>query len=555
MSLLFACAAFLLAGAADGAPPALSHLYPVAGQQGTTTSVTATGKFDPWPPQVWIDGPGITFKPAKDKGKFDVEIAPDAIAGPRLIRFFNEQGASGLRFFIVSRLPEWRDAEPNDDWNSPQKVTGLPGAISGRLDKSGDVDCFAVTLKKGQTLVAWVEAYVLGSTFDGLLRIVNTEGIQLAFNHDGRTLDPFLAWEAPCDGTFIVQVMGFVHPASSNVQLTGGDGCVYRLHLTAGPFVRYTLPLAAQRGKKAPVQLVGWNLPCAQAELDATQLDTRIAAELPLPGALADQPLAISDVSEATENEPNDTPGVAQALDIPGAVTSRINRANDEDRYTFAAVKQRSYQFKLTAAGVGSPLDAWLKIEGKDGKELARSDDADGSRDPQLTWTAPSDAPAIVAVGDLTHRGGDDFVYRLAITEAAPSVTGTVASDLLSVAGGKTSDIKVTIKRANGFKQKLQLAAKDLPNGVTAPAVDVPEKAGDATLKLVAESGASAASQPLVLILRETESGAEHPVRYVITGPLDTKGGPNSYTDLVIGSTDQLWLTVSAEPAKSAPSK
>src|SRR5690606_3847321 len=102
--------------------------------------------------------------------------------------------------------------------------------------------------KKGQTLVARLEAYVLASTFDGMLRIVDTKGSQWAFNHDGRTPDPFLAWEAPHDGTFIVQVMGFVLPATNSVSFTGGESCIYRLHLTAGPFVRHTLPLAAQRG-------------------------------------------------------------------------------------------------------------------------------------------------------------------------------------------------------------------------------------------------------------------------------------------------------------------
>ena len=99
---------------ATGAEPVLNHLTPVAGQQGTTVSVTVTGKWDAWPPQVWVDAPGVIFKPGKSAGKFDVEIAKDAAPGPHLVRLFDERGASAPRFFIVSREPQKLEAQPNE---------------------------------------------------------------------------------------------------------------------------------------------------------------------------------------------------------------------------------------------------------------------------------------------------------------------------------------------------------------------------------------------------------------------------------------------------------
>ena len=260
----------MLAASSFAADPVLNHLSPVAGQQGTTVAVTATGKWDAWPPQVWVDVPGVIFKPGKSAGKFDVEIAKDAAPGPHLVRLFDARGASAPRFFIVAREPQTLEAEPNDDFHAPQKIAALPATINGRLDKAGDVDSFAVTLKRGQTLVAWMEAYVLASTFDGMLRITDADGSVLAFNHDGRTLDPFLAWTAPRDGTFIVQTMGFAYPGTAGVAFTGGEGCGYRLHLTAGPFVWHTIPLEIPRGKKTPVELIGWNLASPRAEMDGT---------------------------------------------------------------------------------------------------------------------------------------------------------------------------------------------------------------------------------------------------------------------------------------------
>ena len=548
------CALLMSGASAFAADPVLNHISPVAGQQGTTVLVSVAGKWDTWPPQMWVDTPGVTFKPGKNKGSFDVEIAKDAATGPHLVRLFDARGASAPRFFIVASEPQKLEAQPNDDFREPQKIAALPITISGKLDKAGDVDSFAVTLKRGQTLVAWMEAYVLASTFDGMLRVTDTDGNQLAFNHDGRTLDPFLAWKAPRDGTFIVQTMGFAYPATSGVAFTGGEGCIYRLHLSSGPFVHHTVPLAIQRGKKTPVELVGWNLASSHAEIDGTRFPAGAeTAELGLPGLATELPVMVSDIPEILEKEPNDTIATAQAVEIPNGITGRIDRANDEDRFTFVAVKGRAYSLKVTAARIGSSVDAWLKIENKDGRQLATNDDANGSRDPMLIWTAPADGPFTVAIGDVSHQGGEDAFYRLAITEASPTVAASVTIHSLSVQPGKTADAKVSVKRANGFKAKLQLAAKNLPDGVTATPVDVPDKDGDVTLKVAASADAKPAGQPISLVLRETEGGAEHAARFFMITGGENNGVPQGYAELVIPSTDQLWLTIPITSAKPEP--
>jgi hypothetical protein len=496
--------AVLLARLHASAQPAVSHIFPPAGQAGTTTTVTAIGKFNSWPPTVWGDAPGVTFKPTTNSGRFEVAIASDAAPGPRLVRFVESNGSSAPRFFIVSRDPELLEAEPNDQFARPQRIEKLPASISGRLEKPGDVDSFAVTLRGGQTLTASLEAYTLMSPFDGLLRVVDTNGTQLAFNHDGATLDPRLVWEAPHNGTFVVQVMGFVYPATAAVQLTGSDSCVYRLHLAVGDG-RPPFP------------------PCA--------------------------------LPSVTETETNDLPASAQQLTGPAAVNGVIGRAGDEDRFAFTADKQKSYELTVVAARAGSPLDAWLKIESAGGRELARNDDAEGSRDPRLTWTAPSNGVFVVAIGELTHRGGRDFAYRLEITEAAPAVTATVADHFFSLQPGKTNGVKVALKRLNGFKPGLKLEAEGLPDDVRADAVDLGEKAGDATLVLRADADAKPANQPFRLILRETGTGIAHAVRHFLTSSGENNGVPQGYSTLVVDSTDQLWLTISPDPPAAKPKK
>ena len=456
----------VLTAAAFGADAPVHHLHPVAGSQGATVALSVSGKLDPWPQQAWVDAPGIVFTAAKTAGKFDVAIASDAAPGPHLVRFFSEKGVTAPRFFIVAREPQIADTEPNDEFKSPQKIPSLPAAICGRLDKGGDVDCFAITLRRGEQLMARVEAYVLASTFDAMLRVVDADGTLLAFHHDGRTLDPLLLWSAPRDGEFVVQLMGFVYPATADVRLTGGEGCVYRLHL---------------------------------------EKDGKIGKE---------------------------------------AMTGVIAQALEEGRHPFTAEKGRGYELQVTAARDGSPLDAWLKIENQQGKELARNDDAEGSRDPKLTWIAPADGEFTAVIGDVTHRGGADYRYRLSIAQAAPGLAATTPAHSLNVAPGKTGEMKVKVTRTNGWKAKLQLAAKNLPEGVSAPDVEVPAKDGEVTLKFTANADAMPASQPFQMILRETETAAEHPVRYMMTTTGENNGVPQGYTELVIDSTEQLWLTV-----------
>jgi hypothetical protein len=496
---------------------------------------------------MWADAPGIKFTPTPMMGIYNVEIAADVAPGPRVVRAYNAEGASAPRFFIVTETPELRAKEPNDLPADAQAIESLPATISGRLDKTGDVDGFAVTLKKGQTLVAWVESHVLASTMDPLLRVTDRTGRVLGFNHDAKTLDPFLAWEAPRDGTFVVQVMGFAYPAQASVQLIGGEGCLYRLHLSAGPIVRYAAPLSVKAGTKAPLHLIGWNLTQTEVECDATQATP--GAVIPPPNGIAEtwlEPVRASDRVELTEREPR-TADNAEELQLPAAVTGRIHAPREEDRYKFAAQKGKAYEIALTAAKIGSPLDAWLRVEGSDGKELGKNDDAT-SRDPRLTWTAPADGTFTIVIGDLTHRGGDDYLYRLAVNEAAPAISGTVATHAFAVGAGKATEIKATIKRMHGYKVATELAALHWPAGVTAAPVDIPEKDGEVTLKLVAEDTAVAANQPFQIVLREKETRRELPVVYAMASTSEDNGVPQGYAELVINSTEQLWVTVTPKP-------
>ena len=420
------------------------------------------------------------------------------------------------------------------------------------------MDSFAVTLEAGQTLIAWLEAYTLASPMDAVLRLVDPRGVQLALNDDdGRTLDPLLAWTANSAGTYVLQVFAFAYPAGSDVKFTGGNACVYRLHLSRGRCLRHALPLGVQRSVRTKLRLFGWNTSNVEPEFefDGTGLpaETRLAT-LAIPDFENSLTLPVGDGPELIEREPNNWRDEAMPLDVPSAITGCIDKPGDEDRFTFSAKKSDKLLLEVQSASLGFPLDARLKIEDAKGKELAKKDDR-VSADPALEWTAPEDGTFFAVVGNVLHRGGRDYLYRLSISRAGPAVKAVAANNAFTIEPGKTNDIKINLTRLYGFQSKLTLSVNGLPEGLAAEPNDVSEKSGEVLLKLAASAEAKPFSGAIQIALTEVESGIAHRVNSELISSTVDNGVPQGFRKLAIESTDELWLTVLPAPAKQEPSE
>ncbi len=541
----------LLTGAvsAQAAAPVLEHIYPAGAQRGTTNIITAIGKQDPWPVEVWTDDARVQFKADKDKGKFSVIIAPDAEPGPRLVRLYNAEGASTVRYFIVSDSLEMEEKEPNDDLSKPQLLEKLPITVNGRLEKNGDVDSFAVNLEKDQWLIASLEAYVLASTMDGMLRITDTNGLQLAYNHDGnRTLDPFLAWQAPAKGTYIVQVMGFPHPANSSINFDGGTGNIYRLNLTTGPYLDYVYPTGVIRSSKTEVKVYGWNLTGDKGWMGlGLQTDLLSPTATSAPVRIQSSNLLhipLSTLTEQAEKEPNNATNEVQTITVPGNLSGRIQPAGDADRFVFESKKGQKWEVAVQSDKLGFPLDATLRIEDPTGKELAKNDDANNSADPALVWTAPADGKFTVAISSLLRQGGSNYIYRLSVTEPQPSFRATIAANNFNLSPGKTNEFKATVTRIHGHDGKLVLEASGLPSGVSLIAGEVPAKSGEVTLKLIAQADAKPFSGHFTISVKDTAANITLKAPNELISRGTDNGVPQGYATLVIEQVDKLWLTV-----------
>jgi len=253
------------------------------------------------------------------------------------------------------------------------------------------------------------------------------------------------------------------------------------------------------------------------------------------------------------EQESGGAFGDTDAVPVPGAVSGRIQEAGDEDRFRFAARKDAKMVFDVMSAEFGFPLDAWLRIEDAQRKELARSDD-NNSSDPRLEWTPPADGDYFVVIGSLLRRGGADYVYRLAITRPQPSFNLTLAAEVFSIEPGKTNEVKVGVSRREGFEGKFRLVIDGLPPGLRSEPMDVPEKDGDIALKLIADSQASATNMFFQVRAEEVGGSRTYPAVSLLASTGENNGVPQGYRHLVIESHSKPWLTV-LPPKKESDTK
>jgi hypothetical protein len=310
--------------------------------------------------------------------------------------------------------------------------------------------------------------------------------------------------------------------------------------------LQYTLPLGVQRGARTKLRLFGWNIGpnCAREfEFDGSDLPSdQQQAVLHIPGFenLLTLPIGSGPEIPAPPNAPGDQ------IRPPFAVTACLSKPDEIDRFTFLAKKGERLLFQVQANSFGFPLYPWLRVEDVDGKELEKPNNNNINNDPELKWAAPADGVFVAAVGNVLHRGGPDCLYRLEVQRAAPSVKAIVSKNAFTIEPGKTNEIKISVTQLNGFQSKLTILAKGLPAGITAEPVDVTDKGGETTLKLAAAADATPFSAPIQMRVSAAELSREYPVIAELTDP----SSENSFTKLVIESTDQLWLTVLAAKPK-----
>jgi hypothetical protein len=510
-------------------PPSVTGVFPRGVQQGQAVTIQATGEFPSWPVQVWSHPAGLTIEPTEDKGTFQASAADDATVGVYMLRFWNEHGATSGFPFLVGSLPEVNEVEPNDVPSQPQAVS-LPCVVNGTLAKRGDVDTFAFPLRKGETLVAAVEAHrPLGSPMDAVVQIVSSDGFVLKHVDDGVGLDPLADWSAPADGTYLVRIFAFPEAPNSTIGFAGDAAFVYRLTLTTGPYVRHTEPLAIPAATGGRVSLHGWNLPneVGPTDIPAAHATSTVFLATSLPGRpsvlmLPQEVLNEKEVAERILN-PSQSVTISGLIDSPG----------DEDRYRVQVKKGQPMELTVQSRDIGHRLDPVLSVIDSKGKSLVQQDDTGRtSLDVQTNLTAPSDDTLEIVLRDRAGDGGWQYPYLLTIREPQGDFSATVAEDHFTLAESQSLDIAITVTRLHKFGDEIVFRLRDVPQGVEVEPMRSLAEGPTATKVMLKLTRAEAVPYHGPIQIEAVSTGEPSQVRPVLCA---LPGGQ---------TTEQLWLTV-----------
>ncbi len=486
--------------------PHVSYVFPAGGQRGQTVEFRVGGHFlheggefemtgdgVSAVPRIertettWFEGPVIPMPASQRKEDYpqdylgSVTIYPNAELGLRHWRVWTSQGVTPRMRFVVGDLPEVVEQEI-DGQPIPEHVE-LPVTINGRIFPREDVDIWTFEAQQGETLTCEVMAARLGSPLDSRIEILGPNGQPITENVDAFGTDSFVAFTAPETGTYECRI--------HDIEFGGLQHYVYRLTIRKGPYVRSVYPLGGQRGGDVQLTLSGSSLPTTTGAVSLTDAPHGFVLWQSEPQS---NPvlLAVGDSAELLEQEPNDDVSDAKPLKLsalPIVCNGRIIEAGDVDSWSFMATKGQQLLFDVSAERLGSRLDSELIVVDAAGKQLATNKDAaGGTADSRLIWKAPSDGAFAVQIRDeLASRGGDDFAYRLSISERiGEGFELSLPADCLTVDKGGETKLKISVDRSRGWKGAIELSVDGLPEGVSVEQTTIAKNRKDTQLLIKA---------------------------------------------------------------------
>ena len=255
--------------------------------------------------------------------------------------------------------------------NGPMTVSQLPGSLWGTLAETGQQDVYQINVKAGEELVFDLAVQQIGSTAKSpRLEILDTALNVLALNRGlDPGSDPFIAWKAPQEGTYLVRV--------SNTTLDGSVGHLYRLTLGALPYVTGWQPLSVALNQETPVRLIGHHLDqVPEIKVKGEALGS-LSVPMPTQGVrLRVMPsVQVKALPQAEEAEPNDEIAKAQTLTAPSIMNGRLlskSQLGDTDHFAFDAKKGESWIIETLAAMAGSPADTKIEVLDAQGQPVPR---------------------------------------------------------------------------------------------------------------------------------------------------------------------------------------
>ena len=315
------------------------------------------------------------------------------------------------------------------------------------------------------------------------------------------------------DGEYLLEVRDVIYRSHHDF--------VYRMRLGALPWLTHVFPLGGRRNTEIQLELHGVNLPgerlAVKIPADASDVHwVTVQRDGLRSNAL---PLAVDDLPEAIETEPNDTPAAAQAIAVPVVINGRIQAPGDADHFAFQAEAGQTLALEVNARRLGSPLDSILTLYDSTGRKLAEHDDpapqavpnalgtgvendSGVSIDPRdarlihradarLVHTFESAGKYVLRIGDVTEQGGQEYAYRLKIAPAEKDFCFASRPARPTSCRATAPWWPSTCSAGTGSTARCGSRSQGLPAGFVASAAIIPAGQNDGQLTLSAPADAA----------------------------------------------------------------
>ena len=489
--------------------PRLTTTMPMGAQVGSTVDIKIAGEYLDGPRTLFFSDPSISVQTVTDgegeviDDQFRVTIPETCKPGLVEARVRTRLGVSSPRAFSLSLIPEVTQAVPSTSLNDALMLT-VP-SVCNAVMPARSVCYYQIECDQGQRLLIDCAAKEIESKLNAVLIIADSQGRDLIVQRRGDRID----FTAPEQGRYYIKVH----------ELTYKGGTEYFFRLTLQEANETTLATATS-GIRA-VSAFSW------------------------------PPEGLSPESPIKELEPNDTYGKPQVIDLPCDLSGDFAKAADVDLYAFDGKKGDSWWLEVASERLGRPTDVTVLVQRvvESEGEVSFQDVVElndipspvkvstnhyaydgppynaGTPDVLGEIKIPEDGRYVIRVVDLFGGTRNDprNRYRLIIRKAKPdfAVVGwamhmelrngdrNAVSKPIALRNGSTMPLEVVVLRRDGFNGAIELFLENLPDGVTAQGVRIPEGQSHGMILVTADEGAPAGGSEAVFVARAEIDGEQ----------------------------------------------
>lgn len=485
--------------------PYLDSLFPFGGRRGRSATVQFRGHN--------LEG----------SETLNLHIAADASIGRQEIRAHTPNGYSNPLMFEVDDLPEFVEAEPNNEAGQANRVTP-PIAIHGHLGEPKDKDVFRIQSTQDQRLVAEVEARSFGSPLDAFLTLLDAQGNVISRNDDANGPDARIEFDAKKDTEYLLMLRDLTD--------RGGDRFGYRL-VVRSPDQKPDFTVRARGGRFRVGQSGQVAIRCEVDRRNGFDGLVRITGDGLPPGVtanvltLGNAPnfgwLVLSAGAEAVLG--NHRIQLSAVGESGGTAVVHTVQFSEEGWLTVlppapfcvdvaqsTLLMEQNAQLKLDVSVVRRPgFDGPVRVraEGLDGVDIPPITIGSGQAHGQLTfhtaYTAPVGVRPLMVVADASRENMEwvDYapqpvpltvqgiaMYLTAMLPGSPFFRtdgvrlSAVALPTHSASAANATEFVVKVDR-RGLNEEISLSIEGLPKGVLATVNPIAANAREATIKLL----------------------------------------------------------------------